>query len=103
MSSFRKVAKLSDIEPQGLKVEIDGEEILLVKDGGAVYALSNICTHQEQELCGGFAEEGSWVCPHHGARFEIKTGTALCMPAVEDLKTYEVKINGEEVFVEVKD
>ena len=92
MSNYKKIASYDEIGQKGLKIEIDGEEILLVKDGETVYAISNICSHQEKEL---------WVCPHHGARFDLRTGEPLSMPAVEGIKTYKVKIVDKDVFVEL--
>lgn len=103
MSDLRKVAGIDQLQNGVLKVEIDGEEILLIKDGEKIYALSNICSHQEKELSSGFLENGVWVCPHHGARFDIKTGEALSMPAVEGIKSYKVEIKGNDIFIEMED
>ena len=101
MSNYKKIASYDEIGQKGLKIEIDGEEILLVKDGETVYAISNICSHQEKELFSGSLENGAWVCPHHGARFDLRTGEPLSMPAVEGIKTYKVKIVDKDVFVEL--
>lgn len=100
MSNYKKIANYDEIGKEGLKVEIDDEEILLVKDGENVYAISNICSHQEKELFSGSLENGAWVCPHHGARFDLITGESLSMPAVEGIKTYKVKIINKDVFIE---
>jgi 3-phenylpropionate/trans-cinnamate dioxygenase ferredoxin component len=100
MSNFVRVAKKSEIEDLGLKVMVGGEEVLLIKKGEQVFAFTNTCSHQEMELRGGNIEGDAWVCPHHGARFELATGRAVSMPAVEDIQTYNVKCEGDEVFVE---
>jgi 3-phenylpropionate/trans-cinnamate dioxygenase ferredoxin component len=102
MNNWVKVARKSDIGSAGLDINVGGEEILLIKDGDEILALSNICSHQEKELAGGLIEDNAWVCPHHGARFELRTGKALSMPAVEDIRSYSVKCEGDEVFIEEK-
>jgi len=103
MSKLTKIAGINELQKGVLKVEIEDKEILLVKDGENIYALSNICSHQEKELSSGFLENGAWVCPHHGARFDIKTGEALSMPAVEAIQTYKVEIKGNDIFIEMED
>ncbi len=102
MSKLIKVAEIENLKNGILKTEIEGEEILLIKEKESIYAISNICSHQEKELSAGFLENGAWVCPHHGARFDIKTGEALSMPAVEGIKTYNVKVSGSEIFIEIE-
>lgn len=95
-----KVANIDEIKEGGLKVDFNGEEVLLIKKGNEVYAVSNICTHQEKELLGGTIEGDSIVCPHHGARFDLKTGKPLSIIALSELKTYKVTLKEKEVFLE---
>jgi 3-phenylpropionate/trans-cinnamate dioxygenase ferredoxin subunit len=99
MADWVKVAAKDDIPPQGLRVVVGDEEILLVKCGGEVFAMAYLCSHQDMELEGGHEEEGGWVCPHHGARFDLRTGEAVAMPAAEPVSVYEVKVEGGSVFV----
>ncbi len=102
MSRLIKVAKIEEINEK-LKIKIEDEEILLIRENNSIYAVSNTCSHQEKELFCGFLENGAWVCPHHGARFDIKTGEALSMPAVEGIKSYNVKMADGEIFIEMED
>ncbi len=82
-------------------VKVAGEEALLVRDGDKVYAISSLCSHQDMSLEGGHAENGAWVCPHHGAKFDLATGDALSMPAVEAIDVYDVKTEAGRVFLAV--
>lgn len=100
MSSWVKVSKADDIGPEGLAVTVGGEPVLLVKKGDEIFAIANVCSHQEMELRGGELEGGSWVCPHHGARFGLGDGRALSMPAVDDIKVYRVTLENGDVLVE---
>ena len=96
---FVEVASIGDIGPEGRRAVVGGEEILLIRNGDKVHALGYLCSHQDMELEGGHVENGSWVCPHHGARFALATGEAVAMPAFEAVPSYEVKIEGDRVFV----
>jgi 3-phenylpropionate/trans-cinnamate dioxygenase ferredoxin subunit len=97
---IKKVALIDEVNENGLKVEVDGEEILLLKIKDEVFAINNLCSHQEKELYGGEVDGYTITCPHHGAKFDLKTGKVLSMPAVEDIKIYKVILKDGEVFVE---
>lgn len=104
--SWKKVARVSDFPKSGLMfVEPDGEEICLIKSGEKVYAVQEHCTHEDGPLHEGQLESNGkiLVCPWHGARFEFATGKVQedTPWAKDDLKTYKVKVEGEEIFVDV--
>ena len=42
-------------------------------------------------------------CPRHGARFDVRTGKALCMPAFEPVTTHAVEVRGDDVYVALND
>lgn len=100
MSDLQKVANLSDIPAGQMKaVEIDGEQVVLCNVEGALYAVSDICSHDYALLSDGELEGNEVTCPLHGARFDVTTGKALCLPAVQPVETFAVEVKGEEVFV----
>ena len=84
-----------------MTVRAGSEEALLVRDGDKIYALASLCSHQEMELQGGHAEDGEWVCPHHGAKFALETGDALSMPAIEAISVFDVRVEAGRVFLAV--
>lgn len=101
---FVKVAKLSDVKEGKLKlVDAEGEEICLINSGGKIYAVQEHCTHEEGNLHEGWLEGKEIVCPLHQARFEVATGKVNPETnwAKDDLQTYEVKIEGDEIFVKI--
>ncbi len=101
MSRFVKVARVDEIPPNSKKiVEVDGVEIVVVNVDGAFYALEDVCTHDGGPLGEGRLEGCQLICPRHGARFDVRTGAALTMPAVEPAPTYAVRIQGNDVLVE---
>ncbi|MCI4397952.1 MAG: Rieske 2Fe-2S domain-containing protein [Acidobacteria bacterium] len=102
MTEWIEVAKIDDIGPGGLTVRVGEEEVLLVRDGDKVYALAGLCSHQEMELQGGHVEGGAWVCPHHGAKFDLSTGDALSMPAIEAISVFDVRVEAGKVSVLIR-
>jgi 3-phenylpropionate/trans-cinnamate dioxygenase ferredoxin subunit len=96
------VAKVTDIPPERtLRVVVDGTEVLLCNCGGTIYAIEDVCTHDGSPLDQGELEECRIVCPRHGAEFDVRTGQVLKLPAVMPLPTYTVRIEGDDVFVDV--
>jgi 3-phenylpropionate/trans-cinnamate dioxygenase ferredoxin subunit len=96
-----RVAKVSEIAPGTTRrVLIDSLEILLCNVDGKIYAIEDVCTHDGGPLDQGELEGERVVCPRHGATFDVKTGDALTLPAVVPLLTFEVSVEGDDVFVD---
>lgn len=102
MASYETVAKLNDIPDCGaLQVIAHGEPIGLYRHGEDVYAISDICTHEETELhIGDFdCDDLEIECPLHGSRFNVASGEVRILPATRPVATFEVKIDGDLVLV----
>ena len=80
---------------------VDGTAVLLCNVEGELYAIEDVCTHDGGELDQGVLEEDRIMCPRHGAYFDVRTGAALTLPAVIGVRTYGVRVEGDDVFVEV--
>ncbi len=77
-----------------------GEMIIaVVRSGGKLYAIEDVCTHDGEALTGGPVDDGEIICPRHGARFCLRTGEALSPPAYEPVKTFEVKVEAGRIWV----
>lgn len=102
MPEFYKIAKVSEVPP-GTKqlVEVDFVPVLLFNIDGEFYAMEDVCTHDGGPLAEGFLNGDEIECPRHGARFCVKTGEPLCMPAVEAIECYTVKIEDDDILVSV--
>jgi 3-phenylpropionate/trans-cinnamate dioxygenase ferredoxin subunit len=81
-------------EGQLLATDLHGLPVLLVRHQGCVHAFENRCTHDGSEMTGGFVDGTELVCPHHGARFALADGAALCAPAYEALTRIAVRVEG---------
>jgi 3-phenylpropionate/trans-cinnamate dioxygenase ferredoxin subunit len=101
MSKFVRVASAADIPPGTKKiVEVDGVEVVVVNLDGVFHALEDVCTHDGGPLGEGALEGCQLICPRHGARFDVRTGAALTMPAFEPAPTYAVRVQDGDVLIE---
>ena len=100
MPSLMRLCKVSDIPDPGKKTfELGDRFVVLFHVGGRFYALDDSCTHDGGPLGEGTLSGFEIACPRHGARFDIRDGRVLSMPAVSDTVAHEVKVEGNEVFV----
>lgn len=98
--AFTKVARTTELSPgKMIRVHVNGHAILLANVDGTYYATDDLCTHEDASLSTGCLQGEFVKCPLHGSRFDLKTGQAMEDPAEDDLRTYPVKIAGEEILV----
>ena len=101
-SRWLPICKVSDeIAPHGLPCQVEGHEIAVFSVNGRRYATSNICTHQFAYLTDGYVEGEHVDCPMHQGRFHIPTGEPKGGPASEPLRTYPLRVEGDQVLVEI--
>jgi len=102
MSDFTTVASVDDSEAgTGTVIDTGEATIALFNTDGDFYAIGNECTHQGGPLGDGELDDTTVTCPWHGAEFDVTSGDVLAPPADEDEPTYEVRVDGDEVQVDV--
>jgi len=100
--SYVEAAKLADLPDGGaLAVEIDGQEVALVRAGDDVYAIRDECSHASIPLSEGDVEGCEIECWLHGSRFDLRTGKPLNMPATEPVPTFPTQITGDVVMIDL--
>jgi nitrite reductase/ring-hydroxylating ferredoxin subunit len=100
--TFRPVARLDDLgDGDMVQVSVGGELVGLYRVGDDVYALGDVCSHQEAYLTEGEFEpdELEVECPLHGSRFNVATGAVRILPATKPVASYSVKVEGGEILV----
>jgi 3-phenylpropionate/trans-cinnamate dioxygenase ferredoxin component len=100
---FVRVCRVEDIplhEPLGVET-LDGEKVCLVRVDDEVYAFQDRCSHRDFPLSNGHLDGDQIECAWHGARFDVRTGRPLCLPAIKAIQVYEVKIEDGDVYVAV--
>ena len=102
MAEFVTVAKTDDIPAGETRTcAVNGKELAVCNVGGTFYAIDDVCTHDGGPLGEGYLEGDQIECPRHGARFDVKTGKALKLPAVMPVNAYPVRVEGDDVQVEL--
>lgn len=102
MAEYVKVARVSDIAHNSVKgLKVNGQEIAVVNLGGQFFAVSDICSHAHCNLSDGDIEGEQIWCPCHGSEFNVKTGAVKSGPAQEDIASYSVRVEGNDILVEI--
>jgi 3-phenylpropionate/trans-cinnamate dioxygenase ferredoxin component len=101
---FVKVGLASDV-PMGRAetFEVEDRHIAVYRLEDGYYAIDDLCTHDGGPLAEGEVEGDQVICPRHGARFSIKTGAALTMPAITPVDTYPVRVEGGDLLIGLPD
>jgi 3-phenylpropionate/trans-cinnamate dioxygenase ferredoxin component len=95
------LAALDDDTP--VTVDVNGVPVCLVRRGGRVHALLDVCSHQDYPLSQGEVTDDAIECCVHGACFDLSTGAAVTPPASEPVPVYPVQVIGGRVYVLVKE
>jgi 3-phenylpropionate/trans-cinnamate dioxygenase ferredoxin subunit len=104
MPTFVKVARCPEVPLGGKKLaEVDGRPIALFNVDGKYFAIDDVCTHDGGPLAEGDLKGCEIMCPRHGARFDVRTGEALSMPATEPVAVHATEIRGDDVYVALSD
>jgi 3-phenylpropionate/trans-cinnamate dioxygenase ferredoxin subunit len=102
VADYELVATLEEIPDGGMKqVVVRGEPVGLYRVGEDVYAVHDICTHEEAYLSEGEFEPDDLEveCPLHGSHFNVQSGEVRILPATRPVMTYQVKVEGGRVMV----
>lgn len=103
MSYWVKVCEAGDIEEEDvIRFDHEGKTYAVYRSPDDTYfATDGICTHEQAHLTDGLVMEYIIECPKHNGRFDYRTGAAKGAPVCIDLKTYPVKIETGNVFIDI--
>jgi 3-phenylpropionate/trans-cinnamate dioxygenase ferredoxin subunit len=102
MAEFVKIGKKDEVAPGTAKsFSVDGKSVAVCNVDGTYYAIDDVCTHDGGPLDQGLLDGTQIECPRHGARFDVTTGRALTLPAVVPVNAYPVRIEGDDIEVEL--
>jgi nitrite reductase/ring-hydroxylating ferredoxin subunit len=97
---FVTVARVGDVPEGGVKVvRLEDQPVALFLVAGVYYALDDVCTHDGGPLAEGVLDDHVIECPRHGAKFDVRTGEVLALPATAPVTAYAVKVEGDEIKV----
>lgn len=98
------VCPTAELPPGERKVVEHGDvEILVVNCDGELFAIEDRCSHDDGELGDGelHSDRCAIECPRHGALFDLRSGKPLTLPAYQAVGTFEVRIDGDNITLEV--
>ena len=102
MSEWIKACSLDQVKKGELFGFVqDGKKLLIANLDGTIHATDLICTHAESDLSTGFLSTEGVRCPLHLSVFNLVNGKPNNLPAEIALKVYPVKIDNNEIFVEI--
>ena len=102
MSRFLDVASVDDLaDGQKTVIEADDRMLVLVRIGDEFFCLDDVCTHDGGPLSDGCFDGHTLACPRHGAKFDVRTGKAVTMPATQPTTAYVTKVENGRVWVDV--
>jgi 3-phenylpropionate/trans-cinnamate dioxygenase ferredoxin component len=100
--SFVRACATSDVGPgTALAVSVDDVAVAVVRDGDDWYAVYDECSHAAVPLSEGEVEGSQIECWLHGSMFDLRTGKPTNLPATEPVAIYPVRVDGEDVLVDV--
>lgn len=104
MGEFVKVGTKEEFEDLegGKLVEVGGQSLAIFNIAGTYYAIENTCSHRGGPLAEGMMAGEEVICPWHGSRFNVKTSAVLSPPAQGSVKSFPVRVTGNDVEVEIE-
>ena len=101
---FVKVGRAGEVPDGRPEVfEVEDRHIAVYRIDGAYHAIEDVCTHDGGPLAEGELDGQEVICPRHGARFDVTTGAATCMPAIAPVESYPVRVEGDDLLVGLPD
>jgi len=100
--TFARACATSEVAPgSAVAVAVEGTDVAVVRDGDDFYAVADECSHAAIPLSEGDVEGCEIECWLHGSRFDLRTGKPTGPPATEPVAIYPVKVEGDDVLVDV--
>lgn len=73
-------------------VYVDDIPSLVIRIEDQFFVIEDVCSHDGQPLTNGTLQDCAIICPRHSAKFDLKTGKALCMPATDAIRVFKTEI-----------
>ena len=101
--NYYSVCETKDL-PKGerLFIEVGDEPVVIFNLDGDYHAIADVCTHDDGPLGEGEVEDHQIICPRHGARFDVRTGEVLTLPAITGVTSYPIRIVDDVIEIGVK-
>jgi 3-phenylpropionate/trans-cinnamate dioxygenase ferredoxin subunit len=102
--TFQRACALSEVPEEGaIGVEVAGVPVAVIRADGELFALQDVCSHEEVPLSEGEIYDHTVECWLHGSCFDLRSGKPTGPPATKPVPTYPVKVDGGDVYVGLPD
>ena len=99
-SDFVRACALSDLPAEGvIGVQVNGLALAIARTSDEVFAMLDMCSHDELPLSDGDVRDHTIECAAHGSCFDLRTGKATRWPAIQPITSYPARIEGDDVLV----
>jgi 3-phenylpropionate/trans-cinnamate dioxygenase ferredoxin subunit len=96
---MEQIAEINELQPGDCRsVFVDDVPALLIRIDDDYFVIEDVCSHDGQPLTDGPLLDCSIQCPRHGAKFDLKTGKSLCMPATRPIRTFNVEVRDDGIW-----
>ena len=104
--TFERVCGRSEVPEEGaLRIELADIDLAVVEFDGELFAIEDRCSHADVPLTDGDIDEVDGAptieCALHGSCFDLRTGAPTNLPATEPVPVYPVRVEGDDVLVDV--
>jgi len=97
---FIAVATIDEIKDgERIFIEVDGKPIVIINISNEYFAIEDVCSHDDGPVGEGHIEGYEIICPRHGARFDLRTGRVIALPAFVDIPAYPVRVVGDQIEI----
>ncbi|MBM9589227.1 non-heme iron oxygenase ferredoxin subunit [Leptospira sp. 201903075] len=101
--AFKKLISVSEVAEGSLVVvKTRNFNVVVTRVEGDYFAFEDSCTHDGEEISCGKLEGSVITCPRHFAKFDIRSGKVLALPATEPLVIFPVRVVGEDLEVDLE-
>jgi len=101
--SFERACAAADVPDGGvIRVDVDGLDVAVVRNGDDIYAIEDECSHAAVALSEGEVDGCEIECWMHGSRFDLRTGKALGPPATEPVPVFPVRVDGDDIYIDIE-
>ena len=100
--TYTKIGKVWEV-PRGAvrPYFVAGKEVIVCHTAQGMYAVDNICSHEEGSLYMGELKGCEIECPLHGAKFDVRNGKVMCGPALRPISAFPVRVSGEDIEIDI--
>lgn len=96
---MERIIGVDELQPgERRSVFVEDLPALVIRLQDQFFVIEDVCSHDGQPLTGGTIEDCTIVCPRHSAKFDLKSGKALCMPATEPIRVFKVELRDGAVW-----